>query len=109
MRTMKRLQTVRGNSAARVREVGGAGGGVSVSVAAATMSARVCSPACALEVEIVIPDFSVDGARPFGATDADETNQHRLHLRPRRELERHLLPVARPRGDGGGCRERRVR
>src|SRR2546421_618242 len=104
MRMMKRLQTVRGNSAARAACAGGAGGGDGVkgSVAAATMSVRVCVSACALEVEIVIPDFSVDGARPFGALDADEPNQRRLRLRPRCELERHLLPVVRPRRYWGG-------
>src|SRR5437763_255216 len=100
MRMMKRLQTVRGNSAAR------AGGGVRGSVAAATMSVRACSPGCALEVEIVIPYFSVDGAGPFGAPGADEPNQRGFRLRPRREFKRHLLPVVRPRRDEGGRRER---
>src|SRR5919199_375724 len=84
MRMMKRLQTVCGSSRAAAR--GGAwGGGASCGGWAAG----------AFEVEIVIPDFSVDGAGPFGAADAHEAHDDGLCLRARRELEGRLLPVVR--------------
>src|SRR5947209_448712 len=110
MRMMKRLQTVRGNSAVAARgEAGGAGGGAGLggSVAAVEMSARCCcASAGALEVEIVIPDFSENRAGLFGTARAHEAHDDGLGLRGGHELDRRLLPVVRPRRDGRGLSER---
>src|ERR1700753_3254953 len=96
IRMMKRLQTVRCTSDAATGPAAGVEGGAGLCGTFAARSARVRSPGCALEVEIVIPDFSENRASPFGATRARDANDDRLCLRPRRELESDLLPVVRP-------------
>src|SRR5947209_11733618 len=91
MRMMKRLQTVCGGSAAAARVGGALGGGGS----AAARSARGRASAGAFEVDMVIPDFSVDGAGLLRAGDAHEADDDGLGLRTRGELDRRLLPVVR--------------
>src|ERR1700754_3586460 len=93
MSMMKRLQMVRGSSdSTRAGGVGADGGEAASSVA---RSARG-----ALEVEIVIPDFSVGRAAARGARRAHDADDDRLGLRRGRELKRDLLPVVRARRDG---------
>src|SRR5205085_3614715 len=108
---MKRLQSVRGTSlpARAVEPAGGVGGSGGAAASIAARSARGRSTRCgALEVEIVIPDFSVGGARPRRATGAHDTHRDALCLRPRRELYRGLLPLVCTDGNGLRHRERVV-
>src|SRR5918912_907831 len=87
---------------------GGAGGGASGGGRAPAAATSACgrAPAGAFEVEIVIPDFSVDGAGPLGAGGAHEAQDDGLGLRASRELEGRLLPVVRPRRRRRGLPER---
>src|SRR5918993_1324602 len=65
-RMMKRLQTVRGASATALAALGGAAGGAGGGVSSsADGDTSTCDPlpADALEIEVVIPDFTEDGGR----------------------------------------------
>src|SRR5918993_296630 len=109
-RMMKRLQTVRGASATALAALGGAAGGAGGGVSSsADGDTSTCDPlpADALEIEVVIPDFTEDGARAVGARRAAQTNHHGLRALRRRELGRALLPLrARLGGERRGSAER---
>src|SRR5687767_2826973 len=101
---MNRLQIVRGSSTTASRDGGGGEGGGANSSTEGEISTPVAAPADALEIEVVIPDFSKNGAYLVRTACARETKHYRLRFWPRAERDLILTPIASPRSERSGCR-----